>query len=158
MAYFQSRRGQSIPRTAPPSATKDAMANWQMNALGTEKLGDACVESGVERLVFASSCSLYDGLPPGMHHQSAPIQPRGAYATSKRCREERLLGLVEPGLSPVILRNGTVYGLSPRMRFDLVVSTFGKDAQLQERALLHGGGWMPGCSASTAAPRRAATS
>jgi nucleoside-diphosphate-sugar epimerase len=125
-----------------PTAEYDPEANWQMNALATERLGEACVESGVERLVFASSCSLYDGLPPGMHHEGAPIEPRGAYATSKRYGEEKLLGLMERGLCPVILRNGTVYGHSPRMRFDLVVNTFVKDALLQERLLLHGGGWM----------------
>jgi nucleoside-diphosphate-sugar epimerase len=125
-----------------PTAEYDPEANWQMNALATEKLGDACVESGVERLVFASSCSLYDGLPPGMHHESAPIEPCGAYATSKRYGEEKLLALAERGLCPVILRNGTVYGHSARMRFDLVVNTFVKDALLQDRLLLHGGGWM----------------
>jgi nucleoside-diphosphate-sugar epimerase len=125
-----------------PTAEYDPEANWQMNALGTERLGEACVDTGVERLVFASSCSLYDGLPPGMHHESAPIEPRGAYATSKRYGEEKLLELAERGLCPVILRNGTVYGHSARMRFDLVVNTFVKDALLQERLLLHGGGWM----------------
>jgi nucleoside-diphosphate-sugar epimerase len=50
--------------------------------------------------------------------------------------------LVGEGLCPVILRNGTVYGWSPRMRFDLVVNTFVKDALLSERLELHGGGWM----------------
>ena len=92
--------------------------------------------------MFASSCSLYDGLPPGMHDETAPIEPRGAYATSKRYGEEALLALVGEGLCPVILRNGTVYGCSPRMRFDLVVNTFVKDALLREPLSLHGGGWM----------------
>jgi nucleoside-diphosphate-sugar epimerase len=125
-----------------PTAEYDPEANWQMNAVATEALGRACVERGVERIVFASSCSLYDGLPPGMHDESAPIAPRGAYATSKRYGEEALVGLLDRGLCPVILRNGTVYGFSPRMRFDLVVNTFVKDALLEERLLLHGGGWM----------------
>ncbi len=125
-----------------PTAEFDPVANWQMNAVATETLGRACVDRDVERLVFASSCSLYDGMPPGMHDETAPIQPRGAYATSKRFGEEALLSLVDEGLCPVILRNGTVYGHSPRMRYDLVVNTFVKDALLQGRLALHGGGWM----------------
>jgi nucleoside-diphosphate-sugar epimerase len=125
-----------------PTAEYDPEANWQMNAIATETLGRNCVDRDVERLVFASSCSLYDGLPPGMHDETAPIQPRGAYATSKRYGEEALLSLVEDGLCPVMLRNGTVYGYSPRMRFDLVVNTFLKDALLKGQLSLHGGGWM----------------
>jgi nucleoside-diphosphate-sugar epimerase len=125
-----------------PTAEYDPEANWQMNAIATEALGRACVERGIERLVFASSCSLYDGLPPGMHDETAPIQPYGAYATSKRYGEEKLLELKDEGLSPVILRNGTVYGWSSRMRFDLVVNTFVKDALVSEELSLHGGGWM----------------
>ncbi len=125
-----------------PTAEFNPEANWQMNAIATETLGRACVALGIERYVFASSCSLYDGLPPGMHAENADIQPRAAYATSKRYGEERLLELVEQGLCPVILRNGTVYGWSPRMRFDLVVNTFVKDALLGGKLLLHGGGWM----------------
>jgi len=125
-----------------PTAEYDPDANWQMNAVATEALGNACVERGIERIVFASSCSLYDGLPAGMHDETASIAPRGAYATSKRYGEQALLGLIDRGLCPVILRNGTVYGFSPRMRFDLVVNTFVKDALLEERLLLHGGGWM----------------
>jgi nucleoside-diphosphate-sugar epimerase len=113
-----------------------------MNAISTETLGRACVDRDVERLVFASSCSLYDGMPPGMHDETAPIQPRGAYATSKRYGEEALIELVGEGLCPVMLRNGTVYGYSPRMRFDLVVNTFVKDALLKGQLSLHGGGWM----------------
>jgi nucleoside-diphosphate-sugar epimerase len=125
-----------------PTAEFDPEANWQMNAIATETLGRLCVERGIERYVFASSCSLYDGLPPGMHDETAPIQPRAAYATSKRYGEEKLLELAGEGLCPVLLRNGTVYGWSPRMRFDLVVNTFVKDALLTGKLMLHGGGWM----------------
>jgi nucleoside-diphosphate-sugar epimerase len=125
-----------------PTAEYDPEANWQMNAVATEALGRACVDRDVERLVFASSCSLYDGLPAGMHDETAPIEPHGAYATSKRYGEEALLELAGEGLCPVILRNGTVYGYSPRMRFDLVVNTFVKDALLHGELSLHGGGWM----------------
>src|SRR3954466_4704573 len=125
-----------------PTAEFDPEANWQMNAIGTEKLAERCVERGIERYVFASSCSLYDGLPPGMHDETAPIEPIAAYATSKRYGEEALLKLGDKGLVPVLLRNGTVYGHSPRMRFDLVVNTFVKDALLNGRLMLHGGGWM----------------
>ena len=60
-----------------PTAEYDPEANWQMNAVATEALGNACVERGIERLVFASSCSLYDGLPAGMHDETAKISPAG---------------------------------------------------------------------------------
>jgi nucleoside-diphosphate-sugar epimerase len=93
-----------------PTAELDPEANWQMNAIATETLGRMCVERGIERYVFASSCSLYDGMPPGMHDETADIQPRAAYATSKRYGEERVLEMVAEGLCPVLLRNGTVYG------------------------------------------------
>jgi len=125
-----------------PTAEYDPEANWQMNAIATDTLARNCIDRDVERLVFASSCSLYDGLPPGMHDETAAIAPRGAYATSKRYAEEALQAHASDGLCPVILRNGTVYGYSPRMRFDLVVNTFVKDALLRGELMLHGGGWM----------------
>jgi nucleoside-diphosphate-sugar epimerase len=125
-----------------PTAEFDPEANWQMNAVATAAIGRECVGHGIERLVFASSCSLYDGLQAGMLDEQSPIEPRGAYAESKRYAEEHLLELAGEGLCPVILRNGTVYGHSPRMRFDLVVNTFVKDALVGGRLHLHGGGWM----------------
>jgi nucleoside-diphosphate-sugar epimerase len=125
-----------------PTAEFDPEANWQMNAVASERLGRMCVERGIERFVLASSCSLYDGLEPGIHDETAAIEPRAAYAVSKRYAEEKLVELVDEGLVPVLLRNGTVYGHSPRMRFDLVVNTFVKDALVSGRLMLHGGGWM----------------
>jgi nucleoside-diphosphate-sugar epimerase len=126
-----------------PTANFDPDANWEMNAAATAELAKASRRNGVQRFVFGSSCSLYDGLPDGAtYDEDAPIAPRGPYAESKRYGEESLLDLAGPDFCPVILRQGTVYGRSPRMRFDLVVNTFVKDALTRGRLLLHGGGWM----------------
>jgi nucleoside-diphosphate-sugar epimerase len=125
-----------------PTAEYNPAANWEMNALATQRLARACAEAGVPRLVFGSSASLYDGLGPGMFDEQAAVRPRGAYSQSKKFAEDALLGAASDAFSPVILRQGTVYGYSPRMRFDLVVNTFVKDAMLYRRLFLHGGGWQ----------------
>lgn len=125
-----------------PTAEYDPEANWQMNAVATERLAEACKRSGVRRLVFGSSASIYDGLGPGMFDETAAVKPRGAYSLSKRYAEEALLAAAGERFSPVILRQGTVYGYSPRMRFDLVVNTFLKDALIFGKLFLHGGGWQ----------------
>ena len=57
-----------------PTAEYDPEANWQMNAVATEASAGPASSAGIERFVFASSCSLYDGLPPGMHDENAPIE------------------------------------------------------------------------------------
>jgi nucleoside-diphosphate-sugar epimerase len=126
-----------------PTANFDPEANWEMNALATRDLAEACRRAGVQRFVFGSSCSLYDGLPDGAtYDEEAPIAPRGPYAESKHWGEQALRELAGPDFCPVILRHGTVFGYSHRMRFDLVVNTFVKDALTRGRLLLHGGGWM----------------
>lgn len=127
-----------------PTANYNTAANWEMNALATERLADACLSAGVSRLSFGSSCSLYDGLPTGeSYSEEAVIRPRGAYAESKSYAEQALLARSgSQGFAPVILRQATVYGLSPRMRYDLVVNTFVKDAFLSGCLTLHDGGLM----------------
>ena len=128
--------------TNDATAERDPDANWQMNAVAIDTLARECVRVGIERLVLASSCSLYDGLPHGLHGEDAELRPRGAYSTSKHEAERTLLSMVGDGLCPTVLRNGTLFGWSPRMRYDLVVNTFVKDALLEGRLLLHGGGRM----------------
>jgi nucleoside-diphosphate-sugar epimerase len=126
-----------------PTAEYNPDANWQMNAVATERLARLCKEVGVRRLVFGSSCSIYDGLPSGVDHdETAPVEPRGPYATSKYYGEQVLQKLADETFCPVILRQATVYGFSPRMRYDLVVNTFVKDALAKGKLYLHGGGWM----------------
>ena len=125
-----------------PTAEYDPRANWEMNAIATERLAAACKRAGVRRLIFGSSASIYDGIGPGMYDETAEVQPRGAYSLSKRYAEEKLLAAADERFTPVILRQGTVYGYSPRMRFDLVVNTFVKDAAVFGKLFLHGGGWQ----------------
>jgi len=125
-----------------PTAEYNPDANWQMNAVATERLAEACKRRGVARLVFGSSASLYDGIGPGMFDEQTPVAPRGAYSLSKKYGEDALLRAADAHFAPTCLRQGTVYGWSPRMRFDLVVNTFLKDAVTVGKLYLHGGGWQ----------------
>ena len=129
-----------------PTADLDPHANWEMNAVATEELANACIRMGVRRLTFGSSGSIYDGLTStDVLDEDAPVEPIGAYATSKYEAERRLLAAAERGLEVVLLRQGTVGGFSKRMRYDLVVNTFLKDALLKKQLFLHDGGlmWRP---------------
>ena len=133
-----------------PTAEYNTEANWQMNAVATERLVAACKARGIERFTFASSASIYDSeatshdgsRSPAMCDETTVVAPRGAYSLSKKYAEDVILREVNDRFAPVIFRQGTVYGYSPRMRFDLVVNTFIKDAIVRRRLFLHGGGWM----------------
>ena len=133
-----------------PTAEYNTDANWHMNALGTERLVAACVAHGIERFTFASSASIYDSDASPLEHARSPVMcdestvvsPRGAYSLSKKYAEDVVLRAASARFAPVVFRQGTVYGYSPRMRFDLVVNTFVKDAIVSRRLFLHGGGWM----------------
>jgi nucleoside-diphosphate-sugar epimerase len=125
-----------------PTAEYNPEANWQMNAVATERLAEACKRHGIARFVFGSSASLYDGIGPGMFDEHSEVRPRGAYSISKKYGEDALLALTDDRFAPAILRQGTVYGWSTRMRFDLVVNTFLKDAATVGKLYLHGGGWQ----------------
>ena len=130
-----------------PTSEYSPGANWEMNAVATETIAALCRAAGVRRLVFGSSCSLYDGIEAGerLLDETTEVSPRGAYATSKRYSEQALLEAAGGGFEPVILRQATVFGRSERMRFDLVVNSFVKDALIRQRLILHGGGrmWRP---------------
>src|SRR5262245_41712711 len=73
-----------------PTAEFSPEANWQMNAVATDAIARLCRAASVRRVVFGSSCSLYDGAedPDTLLDEQAALAPRGAYATSKRYSEE----------------------------------------------------------------------
>ncbi len=96
---------------------------YAINRDGTLSLARAAKEAGVARFVFASSCSMY-GAADGdeLVDEDAPLRPLTAYAESKVLAEEGLYELAGEGFSPVSMRNATAYGVSPRLRLDIVLN------------------------------------
>jgi nucleoside-diphosphate-sugar epimerase len=95
----------------------------EINYGATLSLARAACEAGVERFVFASSCSMYgtqDADTPV--DEDAPLQPLTAYAESKVRSERELAPLAADGFSPIFMRNATAYGASPRLRLDIVLN------------------------------------
>jgi nucleoside-diphosphate-sugar epimerase len=95
----------------------------EINFQATINLARAAKEAGVPRFVFASSCSMYgaSGSDDDVDEQ-APLRPLTPYAESKVRSEEGLAQLADADFSPVLMRNATAYGVSPRMRVDLVLN------------------------------------
>jgi nucleoside-diphosphate-sugar epimerase len=93
-----------------------------INFEATVGLARAAREAGVGRFVFASSCSMYGAGSADAVTEEAPLRPLSAYAESKVRSEEALASLADSSFSPVFMRNATAYGVSPRMRVDLVLN------------------------------------
>jgi nucleoside-diphosphate-sugar epimerase len=133
-----------------PTAEYNPAANFAMNTTASVALAKACMQRGVRRYVYASSCSIYDfGV---LDHtadlildETSTVNPRAAYSSSKFAAEKELLPLASDKFCVSVLRKGTLFGFSPRMRYDLVVNTFVKDALNRGQMRLHYGGemWRP---------------
>jgi len=131
-----------------PTAEFNPKANHEINTYGTEVLAKACKAAGIRRFIFASTCSIYDlgfYAEDFLRDEQSEVRPRAAYAVSNYEAEQILLGMADGKFCPVILRQGTVYGWSPRMRYDLVVNTFLRDALVKGTLTVHAGGemWRP---------------
>jgi len=133
-----------------PMAEFNPKFNDEVNATATKLLAEACVHKGISRFTYASSASIYDrGLKGSDREQmeDEEVEPKYAYSVSKYKGEQYLREIMKtaPKFCPVILRQGTVFGYSPRMRYDLVVNTFVKDAMKKGRLTAFCGGvaWRP---------------
>jgi nucleoside-diphosphate-sugar epimerase len=103
----------------------DLNADWTyaINRGGTVTLARAAKEAGVGRFVFASSCSMYGAAEGDIRlDEGAPLRPLTPYAESKVAAEEALRELAGDGFCPVSMRNATVYGVSSRLRLDVVLN------------------------------------
>jgi nucleoside-diphosphate-sugar epimerase len=117
---------------------------------GTINLIDLAVKYNINRFIFASTCSNYGKMKTGSNEvdETSPLSPLSLYAETKVEVEKYLLNRlsVKPGFCPTCLRFATVYGMSPRMRFDLTVNEFTKEfAAGRELEVFGEQFWRPYC-------------
>jgi nucleoside-diphosphate-sugar epimerase len=106
-----------------PIGELDEALTYAVNHEATVRLAELARARGVERFVFASSCSMYGASGSGHPvDESAPLAPLTAYAESKVRSERSLAAMAGDDFSPVSLRFATAYGVSPRLRLDIVLN------------------------------------
>ena len=139
-------------------------ATYSVNLDGTLQLARAAKEAGVERFVFASSCSLYGAAGSSGVAEDAELTPVTPYGETKVVAERELSLLADDTFSPAYLRNATAYGASPRLRLDIVVNNLTAVAMTTGQVRLESDGspWRPlvhiedicrACLATLEAPR-----
>lgn len=93
----------------------------QINFEASVKLAELSKSLGIERFLFSSSCSMYGISGQEFVSESSVLNPQTPYAKAKAMVEEEVSKLADDKFCPIFLRNSTVFGISPRMRMDLVV-------------------------------------
>jgi nucleoside-diphosphate-sugar epimerase len=113
------------------------------NLGATELLADLCREMGISRVVLASTCSVYGAGETELTEES-PVNPVSHYAETKVRAEQALIARAGPGFAPIVLRFATIYGLAPRLRFDLVANLLMARAVREGSIRIYGGNqWRP---------------
>ncbi len=129
-----------------PTGDLDPDLTFAINQHATIALARAAKEAGVERFLFASSCSIYGAAgDDDVLDETAPLRPLTAYAESKARAEEQLHALADSSFSPIFMRNATAYGVSPRLRLDVVLNNLAAWAYTTGaiRLFSDGAAWRP---------------
>jgi len=123
----------------------------ETNVIAAQALAAACKHQCINRFLYASTCSVY-GLGADLLTEDSDLRPVSLYARTKIASEQTILSMGDGYFAPTILRMGTLYGHSPRMRFDLVVNTMTMHAHAEGRIRVFGGKqWRPLLSVQDAA-------
>jgi nucleoside-diphosphate-sugar epimerase len=126
-----------------PASALDEELTTEINLIATRMIAEVAKGSGVGHFIFASTCSVY-GASDQMLDERSELNPVSLYARSKIASEKVLLQMADEHFAPVILRFGTIYGLSGRTRFDLVVNLLTAKAYVDKEITIFGGEqWRP---------------
>ncbi len=126
-----------------PACALDEDLTIEVNLMATRMIAEVAKGSGVNRFIFASTCSVYGACDEVLDEQSN-LNPVSLYARSKIASERVLMSLSDSNFAPVVLRFGTIYGLSGRTRFDLVINLLTAKALVEGQITIRGGDqWRP---------------
>lgn len=126
-----------------PACALDENLTIEINLMATRMIAEVAKGNEVGRFIFASTCSVYGASDQKLDERSA-LNPVSLYARSKIASEKVLLKMADDTFAPTILRFGTIYGLSGRTRFDLVVNLLTAKAVVENKITIFGGDqWRP---------------
>jgi nucleoside-diphosphate-sugar epimerase len=126
-----------------PASKARPIETIETNVLAAQALASASKLHHINRFLYASTCSVY-GTGADLLDENAPLNPVSLYARTKIESEKIILDMGDEYFSPTILRMGTLYGYSPRMRFDLVVNTMSMKSFVDGKIQVFGGRqWRP---------------
>ncbi len=123
-----------------PSGDLDSDITWEINHGARVRLAGAALREGVARYVLSSSCSVYGAGAGRDLTERAPVRPLTTYAECNAFAERDLLALSDDQFAVTAIRNATLFGVSPRMRFDLVVNLMTLEAATSGVVTVLGGG------------------
>jgi nucleoside-diphosphate-sugar epimerase len=119
-----------------PAANLDPRTSTEINYLATRNIAELCALYGIGTFLFSSTCSVYGAQPGKMITEKSPVSPLDVYAETKYKSEKAIYQVYE---APTVVRFGTLFGMSPRMRFDLAINLFMAKALSKEKITVFGG-------------------